>query len=249
MVVRWLSGIRMRYNTLSFLTKEAFDTHTSYLNIDWNTKALNELRGDERSSDPLLQDDANAGNYDDNYEGQNGYVYLRNHMGYRYVARKIKLTKETTTYENFGLEAKIENVGFANLTRGKKLKLIMEDANGKTYEYPLSSLSKSKNEKVENGNVLNWTSDDKSTSANEGLTVFKAQVDLKDNMPKGKYKVYLRIADSDDSKGLNGYPVRFANKGKGVSRKKADDKGIWNETLGANYFGSFTIVDKTTIKK
>ena len=238
-----------RYNTLKFITKEAFDTHTSYLNIGWNTTALNQLKGDEDSNDSLLRDDANAGNYDENYEGQNGYVYLRNHMGYRYVAREIKLTKETTTYENFGVEAKIENVGFANITRAKKLKLIFEDTNGKTYEYPLSKLSRSRNEKTENGDVRNWLSDDKNTSANEGMTKFKAQVDLKDDMPNGTYKVYLRIADSDESKGLDGYPVKFANKGKGVSRKKADDKGIWNETLGANYFGSFTILDRSKIKK
>ena len=238
-----------RYNTLKYITKEAFDTHTSYLNIGWNTTALNQLKGDEDSSDSLLRDDANAGNYDENYEGQNGYVYLRNHMGYRYVAREIKLTKEITTYENFGVEAKIENVGFANITRTKKLKLIFEDANGKTYEYPLSKLSRSRNEKVENGDVRNWLSDDKNTSANEGMTKFKAQVDLKDDMPNGTYKVYLRIADSDDSKGLNGYPVKFANKGKGLSRTNAKDKGLWNETLGANYFGSFTILDRSKIKK
>ena len=127
--------------------------------------------------------------------------------------------------------------------------LIMEGKNGKIYEYPLSNVSNSKNEKVVNGDVRNWLSDDKSTKVNEGITTFKAQVDLKDDMPKGKYKVYLRISDNNESKGLNGYPVRFANKGKGTSRKKADDKGIWNETLGANYFGSFNVVDIVSIKK
>ena len=245
-----------RYNTLGYITKEAFNTHTSYLNIGWNTDALNQLKGVYNKDKPdtmidmdLLEDDKNAGNYDKNYEGQNGFIYLRNHLGYRYVARKIKLTKETTTYENFGIEAKIENVGFANITRGKKIKLIMEDKNGKIYEYPLSNVSNSKNEKVVNGDVRNWLSDDKSTKVNEGITTFKAQVDLKDDMPKGKYKVYLRISDNNESKGLNGYPVRFANKGKGTSRKKADDKGIWNETLGANYFGSFNVVDIVSIKK
>ena len=239
-----------RFNTLSHITKEAFDTHTSYLNSGWNDVALAQLKGDANSEDPLLLDDADAGNYDSNYEGQNGYVYLRNHLGYRYVARSIKLTKETTNYENFGIEAEIENVGFANIVRSKKLKLIMESEDGDLYEYALANADESKNEKSENANVIEWASDDKATTKkNEGLTTFKAQVDLDDDMPNGNYKVYLRIADSDDSKGLSGYPVKFANKGLEAEKTDETDEGIFNETLGANYFGDFTIVDKSTIEK
>ena len=238
-----------RFNTLSYITKEAFDTHTSYLNVGYEKAALDQLKGNPNSSDPLMQDDADAGNYDSNYEGQNGYVYFRNHLGYRYVVRNVKLTKETTNYENFGMEAKIENVGFANIVRSKKLKLIMEGSNGNTFEYPLSKLDSSKNEKVVNGNVLNWLSDDKATKVNEGMTTFKVNVDLDDDMPNDTYKVYLRVADSDDLSGLKGYPVRFANKGKNADKADSSDKGIYNETLGANYLGNFTVVDQSTIAK
>lgn len=243
-----------RFNTLKFITKEAFDTHTSYLNSGWNKQALDQLKGVENAeygtefNNSLIADDLDAGNYDSVYEGQNGYVYLRNHMGYRYVAKGVKLTKETTNYENFGIEVKINNVGFANIVRSKKLKLIMESESGKTYSYSLSNLKSSKNESVTNGDVIKWASDDKNTSENEGLTTFKAQVDLDDEMPNGTYKVYLRIADSDDTTGLNGYPVRFANKGKGASSTSATDKGIWNESLGANFLGSFKVVDRSTIE-
>jgi len=116
----------------------------------------------------------------------------------------------------FGAEISIKNVGFGNLIKPKSLYVIMTDKNNKIY-YLTDSL------RISNKNPCQWWSKETAVVNIEGI--------LPSNMPNGKYKLYLRIA-SNRNGGLNGYPIRFAN----------NDKNIWNESLGANYLGEFSIV-------
>jgi len=151
-----------------------------------------------------------------NYEGQKEYKYIENHLGYRYVVSKVLLTTEAESNGMFGAEISIKNVGFGNLIKPKSLYVIMTDKNNKIY-YLTDSL------RISNKNPCQWWSKETAVVNIEGI--------LPSNMPNGKYKLYLRIA-SNRNGGLNGYPIRFAN----------NDKNIWNESLGANYLGEFSIV-------
>lgn len=206
-------------NTAAYMETEAFRTHTSYLNLLWNNNVVDDMKKESYSGkDPV-------------YEGKTGFEYIRNHIGYRFVVRDVRLTKETTTYEDFGLEAKIENVGFANLIRDKKLILIFENES-KSY----SVLLKDKN--LIDKSVLSPTAWD-----SQKITKLKVQLDLPEDMPIGEYKVYLRLADDESTKSLSGYPIKFANK------DKSEEKNVWSSDNGANLLGSFSIADISTIEK
>ncbi len=232
-------------NTAAYMEQEAFITHTSYLNIEWNDSVINAMKKEDYSGpDPL-------------YQGMTGFDYIRNHLGYRYVLRDVRLTKETTAKENFGIEADIENVGFGNIVKEKELQLILE-SNDHTYYFNTSDLKAegekdpSLNETVENNDPTAWYSKETVT--------FKAVCDLPDDMVLGDYRVYLRISDDKNSRGLNGYPVKFANADKKESTSDSNENpesidgsdhatsgtvSIWNENLGANYLGDVTITDQT----
>ena len=201
-------------NTAEYMETEAFITHTSYLNIEWNDEVIDAMKNENYSGQ------------DEIYKGSTGFDYIRNHLGYRYVVRKVKLTKETTAYEDFGLEADIENVGFANLIRDKKLIVIFEGAK-KNYQIPVTD------KKVTP--VTEWDS--------QKVTKVKTKIDLPDGMKTGKYKIYLRLADDTKSEGRDGYPVRFAN------RDGSEKEAVWNSSLGANFIGSVNIVADSTIEK
>ena len=233
-------------NTAAYMETEAFTTHTSYLNIAWNNTVIDAMKKESYSgSDPL-------------YKGKTGFEYIRNHLGYRFVVRDVRLTKETTAFENFGIEADIENVGFANLVKEKQAILILKGDND-TYYIPVSRLfetnndsnagadvgdgqgQKELNESVENGNPWEWDSTKTIT--------FKAICDLEDDMPLGDYKVYLRIANDTESTGTDGYPVRFANADLNLPTIQGDETNdavvsVWNEELGANYLGDVRITDQ-----
>ena len=192
---------------------------TSYLNIGWNDHVIDDLR------------ESTFQGKDPKYSGKtSSFTYVQNHLGYRYVVDGVKLTKETTNYENFAAEVSIKNVGFANIVKDMKTTVIIEGEGGK-YEYPVSKLSKDKKESAENADPRNWLAGKTS--------VLKVNLDLPEKMKEGSYKVYLRVAYDENKKGIEGYPVKFAN----------DDSSIWNETLGANYLGKFKVVSESTIEK
>lgn len=206
-------------NNAEYMEKEAFRTHTSYLNIGWNDHVIDDLR------------ESTFQGKDPKYSGKtSSFTYVQNHLGYRYVVDGVKLTKETTNYENFAAEVSIKNVGFANIVKDMKTTVIIEGEGGK-YEYPVSKLSKDKKESAENADPRNWLAGKTS--------VLKVNLDLPEKMKEGSYKVYLRVAYDENKKGIEGYPVKFAN----------DDSSIWNETLGANYLGKFKVVSESTIEK
>ena len=77
----------------------------------------------------------------------------------------------------------------------------------------------------------------------QNVTTIKTKLDLPDGMKTGNYVVYIRLADNTDSSGLDGYPVRFANKDNEAGQ------AVWNVELGANLLGNVEIVSDTTIEK
>ena len=207
-------------NNAVYMEDEAFKTHTSYLNIGWNDQVIDAMKKTTFNGTDSLYKNA----------GASEFTYVQNHLGYRYVVRNVKLTRETTKYENFALEAEIENVGFANLIMEKKAYLIIKGADSTTngYEktYDLSAVDASLKESSENADPRNWDSAAK--------TVLKANVDIPDDFPEGSYQVYIKlVTDTVTHPEYCELPIRFSN----------DDANIYDSNLKANYLGGFTIVE------
>ena len=217
-------------NNIEFLQQEAFRTHTSYLNQGFNRSVTDHFK---ETAYKTKSSSFNNKNRDPVYlkDGITEYDYLRNHLGYRFVVKDVKLTKETTVYENFSINTKIENVGFGNLIKNEKAKLIIK-GNGKQQTYDLSALNKKVGESAENYDPRYW--DSGKDINNKGVTYLTATVDIPDSFPTGDYKVYLKIAN--DVKDQGEYPVHFANEG-----------DIFDESLNANFLGNFKIVAGTKL--
>lgn len=110
-------------NTAEYMSKEAFRTHTTYLNSEWNNNVINEWKEETYNGDDEL------------YVGQTGYKYISNHLGYRFVLRKSEIINQVNKNDNLKIKLQIENVGFANLINEKKVTLVLEKE-GKTQEIP-----------------------------------------------------------------------------------------------------------------
>lgn len=115
-VANYASGTPL--NTAKYMSNEAFRTHTTYLNSEWNNTVINEWKNETYDGDDKL------------YLGQTGYTYIANHLGYRFVLRDSKVANKNG---NLQIKLQVENVGFANLINDKKVTLILEK-NGKTHE-------------------------------------------------------------------------------------------------------------------
>ena len=200
-----------------YMEQEAFKTHTSYLNVGWNDEIIAKMKKTKFKGNNSLYNNGSLTEFN----------YVQNHLGYRYVVRNVSLTRETSKYENFALEAGIENVGFANLVKEKKAYLILKSTDGnfeKTYD--LGALVPSLGESAANVDPRNWDS--------TATTSVKVNVDIPDDFAEGKYEVYIKLV-TDTSNGVyHSYPIRFSN-----------SSNIYDENLEANYLGSFLIVEGT----
>ena len=168
-------------NTVAYMSQEAFKTHTTYLNLYWNNTVIDSWKKE------IYQGD------DARYQGQSGYTYIVNHLGYRYVLRQCQIDSQVRQGQSFNLDMNIENVGFANLINGKKVSVLLEGANN-TYEI------------VTDIDPRTWNSKE--------LTNIKKQIMLPDNIATGEYKVYFRISKYGNYASDNNYQcIRFANEG------------------------------------
>ena len=202
----------------SQIEDEAFITHTSYLNAVYSWIAFENLRAETYNS------------RDKYYHGQTGHLYISNHLGYRFVLRNVRITGEVPLDDKILVQAAIDNVGFANMVKPKKLYLVLE---GEEYNYtiPVTEHTVKNGEYIINGDPLKWDSDTRNY-----LRIF---MNLPNGMQPGDYKAYLKIAytKADVDEGYGDYPVRFAN----------DDENIWNEELGANYIGKVRVISSRRI--
>lgn len=201
-----------------YMEKEAFRTHTSYLNIGWNDEIIANMKKTVfKGQDPLYNNGTST-----------EFDYVQNHLGYRFVVRNVKLTRETSKYENFALETEIENVGFANVIKEKKAYLIIKSEDGQFEKsYDLGAPDASKAESASNVDPRNWDSATKTT--------VKVNVDIPDDFATGKYWVYIKLVTDTTNNNYGTYPIRFSN----------NDAYIYDENLEANYLGSFAIVEAT----
>lgn len=168
-------------NTVAYMSQEAFKTHTTYLNRYWNNSVIDSWKEEIYKGE------------DTRYQGQSGYTYIVNHLGYRFVLRQCQMDSRVYQGQSFNLEIKIENVGFANLINGKKVSILLEGENN-AYEITTDI------------DARKWNSKE--------LTNIKEQISLPYNIAIGEYKVYFRISKLGDYTTDNNYQcIQFANDG------------------------------------
>ncbi len=122
-------------NTIDYISKEGFITHTTYLNLRWNNTVIDNWKNALYDGEDIL------------YKGESGFNYINNHLGYRFVLKESKLTTNIKQNDPLLIKLQIENVGFANLINKKKVTLVLQNDNN-TYEIntninPTKWLSKS----------------------------------------------------------------------------------------------------------
>lgn len=101
------------YNDVDYLEKEAFLTHTSYLNISWNDRVINAWKNTPYDgADPV-------------YAGFSDYDYVAAHLGYRLVLRKSELSSSASGGGVLRLRGSIENVGFGNVVNQRLAEILL----------------------------------------------------------------------------------------------------------------------------
>lgn len=97
----------------------------SYLNQAWNDEVIKKWKSttyDQKCGDDI------------NFYGISAYDYINAHLGYRFVLKKSTLSYNATSDIKVNLE--IENKGFGNLLRNKKIEayVLYDDENLEKYE-------------------------------------------------------------------------------------------------------------------
>ena len=115
-----VTGLLGEYNNVDYLEREAFLTHTSYLNIAWNDRVINAWKN-------TPYDGGNSV-----YAGCSDYDYVAAHLGYRLVLRKSELSASASGGGILRLRGSIENVGFGNVVNQKLAEIIL-DGEGERY--------------------------------------------------------------------------------------------------------------------
>lgn len=166
-------------NTANYMAKEAFRTHTTYLNSGWNTEVINSWKEEIYEGEDEL------------YKGQSGYLYITNHLGYRFVLRNSNLDQEVPQNKKMNLCLEVENVGFANLVNKKVVTIVLEKEDTK---YEIQT----------NLDATKWNSQE--------VTKLNFAIELPEEIELGEWNAYLRISQYGDLKTDNHYLcIRFAN--------------------------------------
>lgn len=168
------------FNSVKYLEVEAYKTHTSYLNYGWNYDRVISIW------EKTLYSGTNS-TYNNNYSTD--FVFVNNHLGYNFVLKESKLNK---TFDNglLFLKGKIENNGFGNITRPKKVEIILSN-NNNTYYYTVE---------MDVTKILSKT-----------IYEYDFKINV-NNIAKGSYNIYLKISDVNELSVSNLRTIRFANK-------------------------------------
>ncbi len=148
--------------------------HLSYLNEQWNNIVV------EKWKNTTVTENCEGAAPD--WYGKSAYDYIQNHMGYRFVLKNSTFTY-TENYDSLQIALTLENVGFGNLNKAKKVKILFVDENGKT-AYAVNKAD------FNGENTLNYS--------------------LPLDLEKGSYNVYIRLY-GDELKGEPRYALQFAN--------------------------------------
>lgn len=94
------------YSNIENAVSEMKNLQLTYLNSSYNREVLDEWKKSE-------------------YNGQNGLEYINNHLGYRLWLEKIVLPQYIKSGSKFSFNVVMRNSGFAPLSRGNRIYLIL----------------------------------------------------------------------------------------------------------------------------
>ena len=101
------TGTIGEYNSVSYLEKEGFITHTSYLNIDWNYEhVISKWQANTYKGSDLTYKNKTT-----------EFVFVNNRLGYRHLVTGITAPNRGRAGETVALTLEIENKGFARMFR------------------------------------------------------------------------------------------------------------------------------------
>ncbi|MCQ2194838.1 MAG: DUF4832 domain-containing protein [Paludibacteraceae bacterium] len=194
-------------NTPAYLSEEGFRTHTSYLNYEWHQPTILAWK------ETLFQ-----GN-DAEYNGCDGFTYVANHLGYRFLLREALLPDSVSPMQEVPIQFSIENVGFANLTKAKRVTFILSDGS-RQYE-------------IEPNGVIdprNWLSRE--------TEVVQTNITLPDDLEAGIYELYLRLSELGDfTTDQNLYCIQFGN-----------PSSQYEKRWGANLIGKLQVTEANSVE-
>ena len=129
-------------------------------------------------------------NNSDIYNGETGYKYIQDHLGYRLVLRESDMQIQPNT-RNIEIEMNIENVGFANIVRKKQVEVILKNGDKK---YNIK------------------TDIDIREEEKDGFYEFTILEKIPENIDIGNYEVYVNIQEPFESLQDNdNYKIKLAN--------------------------------------
>lgn len=187
-------------NTPEYLSVEGFRTHTSYLNYEWHQPTILGWKEMVFNGD------------DAEYNGCDGYTYVANHLGYRFVLRKSLLPDSVAPNKDIPINLTIENVGFGNLTKAKKVSFVLVGENNIYEIEPNNSI-----------NPRDWESR-KSVDLQTSIT-------LPNGVETGNYQLYLRVSELGNlTTDNNLYCIQFGN-----------PSSQYDSKFGANLIGNIVV--------
>lgn len=89
--------------------------HVSYLNADYDSRVLDKWRN-------TLWTEKDA------FRGCDGYYYVQEHLGYRYLIQSCKLRQSGVLRQNLSLTLTLQNVGFANTLKPFLTSIVLKNA-------------------------------------------------------------------------------------------------------------------------
>lgn len=219
-------------NTPRYLSYEGFRTHTSYLNRYYDKNVINAW------SDSIFD-----GEHDPEYVGHDGFTYVRNHLGYRYILRESNVMDSVGIGGKFKANLKIENVGFGNMTQRRKVTLVFKQ--GSMVREIVPSKAFDPWDLLSRPVTLDATADEINAAEGSvkimqyakygsGLHEVSIEATVPEDLPQGEWDVYVRISRNANYPSDSNYQtVRFGNP---VSQ--------FDSTTGSNYIGKFVLSDK-----
>jgi len=103
------------YNSPEHIQEEMFQTHTSYLNIEWNNNLIDKWKATMYAGDDEL------------YQGSTVFTYIKNHLGYRLSLISAKIDSQVAQGSTAKVEFNLKNSGAGNVVNKKKAYLILKN--------------------------------------------------------------------------------------------------------------------------
>ncbi len=169
---------KSQFNNFENAIEDMKYRHCMYLNKTYDEEVKDKWRRTIYSSD------------NDVYSGQNGFKYIQDHLGYRFVLRDVSMKQEGDSQT---VSLQLENVGFGYIVNPKDVELIYKNG-----------------EEIYSSKVD--TDIRKDLSKEESLSNLNYTVDLPENIKTGDYEVYLKISEPYESlKDNSRYSIQLAN--------------------------------------